>query len=284
MKYPILGVEPFGAALIGSGDLDPIYIALHGARLGRDQLRRWLVAYWCCYHAGASSWISEQTRDGFWGSMIDLAENSTPCPVGSRWPRGRERRHFRGVAAVSAVTQMRARYPDPEQLVVDLCAGSMLYADVAKRARTLPLFGPWIAFKVCDMLERVLGVRVDFTASEVFMFDQPKAAALAVASRSTWSLDATETEKVTIVAQDLCQTFSSFSAPPLYDRPCGLQEVETVLCKWKSHTSGRYPIGIDSVELRHALLPWTSVSATAAEMLQAAPMPPPGAEEPMLWQ
>jgi hypothetical protein len=50
--------------------------------------------------------------------------------------------------------------------------------------------------------------------------------------------------------------FSSFQAPPLYDRPVNVQEVETILCKWKSHTSGHYPVGKDIKEIRHNLEGW----------------------------
>ena len=44
--------------------------------------------------------------------------------------------------------------------------------------------------------------------------------------------------------------------PPLYDRPIGLQEVETVLCKWKSHLNGHYPLYNDTDEINHGMINW----------------------------
>jgi hypothetical protein len=56
----------------------------------------------------------------------------------------------------------------------------------------------------------------------------------------------------------LTEAFAGFSAPPRHDRPVGVQEVETCLCKYKSYVNGHYPIGKDSRELRHALTGWGS--------------------------
>jgi hypothetical protein len=58
--------------------------------------------------------------------------------------------------------------------------------------------------------------------------------------------------------------FSSFTAPPRYDRPVGVQECETILCKWHSHLNGHYPVGKDSREILEHLRGWGNL----AESLQ----------------
>jgi hypothetical protein len=66
----------------------------------------------------------------------------------------------------------------------------------------------------------------------------------------------------------LLKHFRQFKAPPASDRPCGPQEVETVLCKWKSHMNGHYHVGKDIREVRHALAGWGD---TADRLLKACP-------------
>lgn len=276
-------IEEFGARLLETGDLDPLYIALAKAPSLRDPalLARWLFAYWCCYHAGASSFISECTGDGYWETLRIMAENSQPTPTGERWPRGHERRHFRGAKAVSAVEAYRTRFVAPEAPVEWFSVGAPLpYKTLRDRVTTLPQFGPWIAFKVADMLERVAGVPVSFDEADVMMFDQPYKSALLVwddwgangnGSEIARSTVTTNDEKVRRVARKLGMFFAGKTAPPRHDRPVNIQEVETILCKWKSHNTGHYPVGIDSRELRHGLEAWAPHSAVAHELYHYAP-------------
>ena len=57
----------------------------------------------------------------------------------------------------------------------------------------------------------------------------------------------------------------------MYERPVGLQEVETILCKWKSHMNGHYPLNNDIMEIRHGLKDWLPVSALARAFYDAMP-------------
>lgn len=248
-----LDVGEFGRQLVDTGDLDPVYTMLASAALPGDQLRRWLVAYWCCYHAGASSWMSEHVG---WDPLVMMAHDAK-APTGGRWPRGRERRHFRGSAARQAVAVLRERFQTPEALV-DWLAVPTTFADLKERVLELPLFGPWIAFKIGDMLERLLGVAVSFDGADIFIYAEPLAAAHLVSERY-----ALEGEPVTAAINYVRTELGERTAPPGHDRPVGLQEIETVLCKWKAHQHGHYPVGIDTKELRHALTLWAAWSPTA---------------------
>jgi hypothetical protein len=292
--YPVLGVEDFGRQLIVSGDLDPVYIALSRVEWPEEQKKRWLVAYWLFYHPGAACFISEpqphsisQAAD-FWNWIGLAARNTEPAPVSQigfpqrieRWPRASERRHFRGDKAVEAWENLRRRFPMGYDLV-DFVIGSeprAAYPDIYNRVTSLPQFGPWMAFKVADMLERCLGVAVDFDIDAVMMFDDPKKAALMVAARHMGLAPGVrikdEPAAIRSVVYHLMRTYNDerLMAPPAHDRPIGLQEVETVLCKWKSHVNGHYPVGKDCKEIAEGLRDWARVSEAAREFLHWMPV------------
>lgn len=266
-------IELFGEQLLATGDLDPLYISLTFANLELNQLRRWLLAYWCCYHAGASSWISEFTGEEYWLAMSKMAANVI-SPVGERWPRGHERRHFRGAKATEAVTEIRRQHPEPEKLVMWLETAGPTFRNVRARVTTLPQFGPWIAFKVADMLERVMKVSISFEGADVFMFDSPREAALVTASlwsSNQGSIGSGEDAVIRSVSDTLISYFSRHMAPPWLDRPVNIQEVETILCKWKSHNNGHYPVGNDIAEIRDGLAEWAETSETAGRLLRVTP-------------
>jgi len=274
-NYERLDIKRFGEHLLETGDLDPIYIMLEQAALPPDQLNRWLLAYWCFYHAGFASYASDHTGLAYWRVMETAAENAVPAPPGCRWPRGHERRHFRGAAAVRAISKLRSRYSKPEEMVDYLLRFPPSYEAVANAVREHVLFGPWIAFKVADMIDRVLGVHVDFTEAAVFMFTDPRAAALRLWRAETKMPETArprdENAVIAKVVEHLREQFKGWSAPPLYDRPVGLQEIETILCKWKSHMNGHYPLLNDITEIGAGLSEWAASSPTCRVMLGVKP-------------
>lgn len=275
--YPRLDILSFGRHLLDSGDLDPMYTALVASCPDPEQRKRWLVAYWSLYHCGAACWLSERTGADFWGHLMDAAENVTPAPVGGRWPRGHERRHWRAKNATTAAAYMADRWQTPEDMVNYIAATGGPFSAISARAREIPGNGPWIAFKIGDTLERCLGIPVDFTEAEVFLFDTPKEAALML-WRSKMDLPETAQPKdLAVVIGGVCgylgNWFADYKAPPHGDRPLGLQELETILCKWKSHLGGSYPLNNDIVDIRAGLQPWVPQSSTAAMFLQHMPEP-----------
>lgn len=286
-SYARLGIEDFGRHLLDSEDLDPVYTGLVGAGFPPDQLRRWLLAYWCLYHAGAASWISQHKAEDFWLELHKAALNARPAPTGERWPRGHERRHFRGKAAISAASQLQVRYEatGPEGFIdyvswMDNAENpkEVTCQQVMKRVKEHHLFGSWIGFKVADMLERVMARRVNFDQASVFLFKDPEEAAIRL-----WRARYRQPEKAQPrdrrgAIEDglsyLATTFQDKLAPPLRDRPVGLQELETILCKWKSHQNGHYPLLNDTVEIRQGLEQWAPHSKAAQKMLDAMPTVP----------
>ena len=283
-NYPRLDIETLGRHLITTGDLDPIYIALVRAEQAGDfsvpQLCRWLLGYWCYYHAGVASFLSEKEGEEFWHWMMVAARNEEETPAGGRWPRGHERRHYRAKIAVDSVTSLQARYGDrPENMALYVGARAtederLPFRTVSARAQEHKGFGPWIAWKIADMLDRVMGVPVDFSDADIFMYKDPEKAALMLfEQRYPLPSGARVKKRVVLpkVLEYLLGEFSGFRAPPLSDRAVDIQEVETVLCKWKSHMNGHYPLLNDIVDIRSGLEPWTGKCSAARAFLSHMP-------------
>jgi len=281
LAYTPLSIEDFGRHLLTSQDLDPIYVALVGAKFEPRVLRRWLMVYWCCYDAGVSCYIAEaSSNEEFWRRMLTMAANGLPSPLGGRWRRAAERRHWRGANAARSLADLETRYANDPEAMADYCArGADLTsasfrvpcADIMKRAQEHIGFGPWIAFKIADMSERVLKYPTSFDKAEVFMFKDPMLAArMAFADHNNTHAETTE-KAVAWAIQHLANEFKDMPAPPGWDRPVGLQEIETILCKWKSHVNGHYPLNKDLIEIRHHLEPWKRFSLLARAFGSALP-------------
>ena len=131
------------------------------------------------------------------------------------------------------------------------------------------------------MLDCVLCRPVDFDEAAVFMFKDPAKAAL-----MQWDLHNTtelpsdcwpklvngkslRDAAIHDTVQRLTQEFNDLRAPPSYKRPIGLQEVETVLCKWKSHMNGHYPLFNDTDEINEGMVNWLPHSEAAVTFAKA---------------
>lgn len=243
---PKLTIFDFGKQLIQSQDLDPVYCTIYRAKLLEPQLARVLLAYWCFYHLGVSAYISEATDASYWKLMRTAAVNKTLTPLGSRWPRGAERRHFRGVKCVEAIDWFSKK---PPEHWVDSLQYCFTDESVIQNVRTWPLFGPWIAFKVADMLERCAVIPVEFDPNIGLLYDEPRKGLELWAERSGGA-------NLRLLYGQLLEFVKDYKAPPALDRRCGPQEAETILCKWKSYMNGHYWVGKDIHEITQALKGW----------------------------
>jgi len=252
------GIITFGIELITLQDLDPVYTILRRGVMSRSQLKRWLFAYWCFYHAGFASYASEAEEGTYWDRLLRAARNlpgygpdrMVNRNLPDRWPRGTERRHFRGEKCVNAIEWFQGWNLRPESWVDSLYEDALVptHKQIITRVTKWVQFGPWIGFKVADMLERCLGVPITFSDEIALIYKEPRKA-LDILVRDT-------TIPVEQAYDHLLKIFSTYPAPPALDRPCSHQELETVLCKWKSHLNGHYPMGKDSRELFEALEGW----------------------------
>lgn len=268
-----LDVVSFGRTLFETGDLDPVYVALNGAQLSQEQLHRWLVAYWLFYSAAFAGWASERSGGSFWQALGEAAENTTITPVGGRWPRGAERRHFRGTVAPKAVSMLQKRYgANPGGLVDYLASGDLTVAAIMARAKEHYLFGGWIAFKIADMLDAVCGVPVVQDDLEVFLYDTPRNSILDKWQGGLLPIQATSAEEALLAAmywlgEQLCDCripHKPQSRPDWFS-------LETVWCKHGSHVGGHYPLFKDTRELAHDTLAWAPYSATVCAFAKRLP-------------
>jgi hypothetical protein len=193
--------------------------------------------------------MSELQGEDYWREMQTATENVLPAPPGTRWPRGHERRHFRGEQGNLAMLSLRSRYPNDaddwlltiqEKALSKTGTGAHVpFSTISEIVQEERGFGPWISFKVGDMLERLDLLKVDFTEAEVFMFKDPREAAFRLwrvkAGLSEHAIPKNPGGVITDVVTYLTEHFKDHAAPPRKERPVGLQEVETILCKWKSH-------------------------------------------------
>jgi amino acid-DNA transferase-like protein len=293
MSYPKLDIHAFGAHLLQSQDLDPVYVVLNSDVIGWnvETKARWCLAYWCLYNCGVACYIAEEP-DEFWERLYEAALNTSPAPTGGRWPRGKERRHWRAAQAIQSWEHLHNRYARAPENFVGFVGSNpppgvqigvlgsfdspaLPFTTVADRVQEHRGFGPWMAFKVADMLEQVWNVPVNFDNAAVFMFKDPKEAALRFWRRVNKLPDnarpKNEESVIGMVVDHLQDAFRKEGfVSPNGKRRIGLQEVETILCKWKSHDKGHYPLNNDIHELVEGLKPWMAVSPLARRFMEAA--------------
>jgi hypothetical protein len=274
-------IVEFGDQLLRTRDLDPVYVAVAASGLDSSTTYRLLLAYWCFYHLGVAAYIAEEghTPKQFWAFMATAAKNEGVLKDGSKpWPRGAERRHFRGAQAVDPVGSLIAKYRDAEEAVLGMLGGcipglSYTFKSVTGAVQRHRGFGPWIAFKIADMAERVLRLPVDFSDCELGIYKDPRqGAAVAFVQKHGGSVPGKFQHELdgppwhyAITDDELRYTVDHYVklwrrkhalAPPWNDRPVNVQEIETIFCKYKSHLKGHYPEGKDTREIGHGLEGW----------------------------
>lgn len=245
-----MSVYEFGGQLLETNDLDPVYIliwrAMESKHLPTSLLYRYLLAYWCFYHVGTAAWIVDQPS--YWAAMDTAARSK-------EYHRSSERRHFRGKNATNSVAYLKWR--GYASLFSDLIAAGRSVQDKMAVVQRWVGFGPWIAFKVADMLERLDICPVDFDNGSAFLFDSPRKAARLLADEEGYTTEspssASSVEEWAVDRILSSEEVWSRASPPRYDRKPNVQEAETILCKWGAYRTKHYLVGKDIEECRHAL-------------------------------
>jgi hypothetical protein len=243
-----LTLVEFGEELLKLEDLDPVYPVLRPYAIAdRERARRAVLAYALFYDIGVALYLASQ-KD-FWSVVRIAAVNEEATPHGTRWPRAAERRHFRGEKCVRAVDELRKAFPAPEGLVETLIEPGGELKFVIHRLSVLPQFGPWIAFKLADIGERVLEAPIVFPQGlDNSLYSSPLA--------TVRSLAEAEGVRLEVIWDRALAHFAVFSAPPRHERGCGAAEIETVFCKYGSYLKGHYYPGKDVKEVSHSLKLW----------------------------
>lgn len=241
----------FGRKLLRTNDLDPVYVAAHHAEfVGDDEdepdLHKWLLAYWCFYHVGTASWIVDQPD--YWEAMKTAAGSKD-------WPRSSERRHFRGETARRSVEYLSRRgvFDLFSELITD--AEPTTAEEVINSVIRWYGFGPWIAFKIADMLDRLAVRPVLFDIGTAMYEGSPTEATKILKDWEEPGWEPTSQKELSEWAVNRVLTeIKDVKAPPRFERNLGPQEAETILCKWKSYLGGHYHVGEDVESVRKGLL------------------------------
>lgn len=249
----------FGRELIKRNDIDPVYVLLWNANFDRYRMKRWLLAYWGFYHMGTASWISEGHGMNYWDRFMRAAKSK-------EYPRCPERRHFRGLNAVKSTEYLESVGLDALYKPI-LLSREQTAGEVMKKVQEWVGFGPWIAFKVADMLERLGLARIAFDVESVFLFDSPKEGAQRLWESLGKPLEATFGLNKWAVKTILSE-LGELKAPPRFERTINAQEAETILCKHFSYLKGRYKIGEDIHNCRKSLLRFARTK-TCQQLLKA---------------
>lgn len=283
-----MNAKSFGEQLVVTGDLDPIYLMLNNGPLDAPTTARWCLAYWMFYHAGVASRIAEHDGESFWAHVWAAQVN--------KWPRGTERRHFRGANADNAIRYLEATYPNPEDACAQLAGYDIWdslvdaapidpvpFALVASRAQQWVGFGPWIAFKIADMIDVCIGIPVHFPQNSSVWYDEPVKGGFWAERARLYSDDirmealkaddeATPPDMqryiVDSIIPDYLEWYRENGVVGPDNRGVGIQELETIFCKYKSHLNGHYPIGKDTREIIHALDDWGPLAGTLQQVLR----------------
>lgn len=265
-----MNIEEFGAHLLTTGDLDPVYIALNNSNLDSTMRNKWLLAYCAFYNCGFACWASEKEPFEFWYSLMKAAKNQLPTPFGARWPRASERRHFRGDQAIQAIRDWEsrsvyARYP--EAIFSDIANNAPSFIAVANKAKELRSVGNWLSFKIVDLVDACMQSPIDQSDIMSFMYDAPKQSLLRLWRENLKLPDSAKprNERQTILEMvDYYKNiFKDFEVPHKPDQKIDMFCLETIFCKHQSHINGHYPLYKDIKEITHGLEDWLPYSECA---------------------
>lgn len=154
-----------------------------------------------------------------------------------------------------------------------LTDGNMDVRAVIDRAMEHRLFGPWIAFKVADMVDAVWGVRVVQDDASTFLYDTPRKSILENFANGVIPAKPGPSEQSTLIRGMvwLQGMLGDCRIPHRRKEAPDWFSLETVWCKHLSHMHGFYPPGKDIREIRHGLEPWIKHSETARRFLKNMP-------------
>ena len=222
---------------IYTGDSDPVYWAVDRARQqwGEGWATRFCVAMLAYYHTGTACRAADHEGEAFW-NYLKFSYASAP--------RGSERRHFRGAAGSKALATMESFSPDPDKFFHHFTSS---YAAVKRVCESsLHSFGPYFQLKVCDYMDRCLGIKIESYAGLERNLPTEPAAAIELLMPGV---------PVPQAFKFLCDEVKSkgILAAPSFDRLAGPAEVETSLCGWKTTKFKGNWFGADILDKREAL-------------------------------
>lgn len=239
-----LSIVEFGKQLIDTGDLDPVYIAIHKSGLSSGDKVEFVLSWLMYYHCGLACWTLAQSRPVL-DTLMLIAKAS------SGFPRGSQRVHHRGQVAVDSANDLLQSIKVARSFLPWTLQEGQTGRAVFYRICELVGWGPCMAWRVPDLWERLGLANTLLTDGDTdLFFSNPRRGAILCCEE--YGLD---TSNPCLSAHKyLMEHLGHLLAPPRYERTIGVQETETVFCKWKSHMVGRYKVGRDTARARQQFL------------------------------
>ena len=229
--------EDFAKCDVYTGDIDPTYWAMNRAtrEYGMGWTTRFCVGMLAFYHMGIAAEAAEYEGDMFWEQLRRVYPSA---------PRASERRHFRAGAGWEALLLMEKLSPDPINFFRNF---PQTYRGVVSVCSSrLAQFGPYFQLKICDYMDRCLGISIrDMYGLERNLPSFPAKAVELLHPGMTIPMGF---QKAVERVQAL-----ELLAPPSFDRPIGPAEVETILCDWKRAKTGSSWLGADVLDKYEAM-------------------------------
>ena len=238
-----LSPEEFGIALIESGDLDPDYIFMVNVR---DRLD--------LSHAEMCEWVL--LKSVIYDSVSELEHMLFQRPL-AQLAYGAERRKFKPNAdKIIAAFRQRVAHTcgNLESFFFEWLPRDANHALAS--LQSIKGFGPWASWKLCDLMDRVLGVPMDFTKVDFRVaYNYPLRGVLLLAGQDEGKLGWLSTNYRTALKLAIGKLGEAqlLQAPPQRDRLVNIQEFETVFCKYHSYWHGHYFPGKDIKHLRERI-------------------------------
>lgn len=235
--------KEFAIAIVTSGDLDPDYILMHNLlnahEMDREQVAKWIFLKAVIYN-------SEQELSFLLGKI----KNIDNLKKGAERNKTSELEIIRTWKNLENLSQkfggwliMAATIPKPVNLRLDWL-------------RSIHGFGPWAAWKVMDLLDRVLSFPADLSGLDFRKaYTFPLKGMLLCAGEPESNLprllkdDAYYAQILRAGLLCLGEAKELYSRPRM-DRKLSLLEFETVFCKYHSYVHKKYKVNQDLLKLR----------------------------------
>jgi hypothetical protein len=174
---------------------------------------------------------------------------------------------MRGIAGIASLKTMENLSPDPEDFFKKF---PQTYLGVKQICSShLSNFGSYFQLKICDYMDRCLTMPIQSYAG--LEYNIPSLPAKAV-----MMMYPTVMTHIPSAFKKICERVSKLEilAPPLFERPVGPAEVETILCDWKRAKTGSSWLGADVLDKRNALKGYGHKADMMASMMP--PLTPRG--------
>jgi hypothetical protein len=223
----------FSEDAVRTEDLDPSYCMVARAKIDEASKKRFCVGLYMYYDNGLACKMAEYQGEDFW----DYAEKIFPTAH-----RATERRHWRGERGWKSLQAMKKFAGKHPETFMDKLF-SPTYMEMRQKIKeNLYGFGDYFTWKIADMQDRCFNEKCDFSGAEKHLVKLPIEGFEYMAAQ-----DKRTTEPLFQYIESTIKDLQHLKAPPYYDRPLNIQELETVACMFHTVVVNNYKVGGDLI-------------------------------------